>query len=148
MPVFYSAETAGLDQLPVIKASGPAYAGSLKVFQSTITLPNPAIGTADQIVLADVPAGYKFVYGVLTSSVSLGTAVVAIGTNQTHGSNGQYRAAATFTAVDTPTLFGVTATGSAAATLTATTRIWLTIATAALPTSGTVTVQLYYALDN
>lgn len=146
MATLYSTETAGLDSLPVVKAAAPSYGGSVKVFQSTITLATQT--TSDAIVLADVPAGYKFLYGVITTTASLGSAAVAIGTNATHGSNGQYRASAVFTATDTPTLFGVAATGPAAATLTATTRIYLTCTTANLPASGTLAVQLFYALDN
>lgn len=153
MPTFYSNQlgtaAAGPDSLPVIKAAAPEYAGTVKIFQATINLATvnggAAVTTTDDIAIADVPAGYKFLYGIISSSVTLGSTTVAIGTGPVRGA---YRAAAVFTAVDTPTLFGVAITGGASATLTATTRIFLTPAAANMPTSGTVNVQLFFALDN
>lgn len=142
MPIFYTAENTGVAAFPPLKPNSPSYGGKVKVFQATMTL--AAQTTSDQFLLATAPIGYKFLCGILTSTVTLGTSVIAIGTNAVHASNGQYRAAATFTAVDTPTLFGVTATGVASATLAADANIWLTIATATLPGSGTLVCQLFY----
>ena len=51
-------------------------------------------------------------------------------------SNGQYRAAGTFTTADTPTLFGLAAAVSGGA-LSADTPVYLTCATAEPPTAGT-----------
>ena len=73
---------------------------------------------------------------------SLGCSTVAIGIA---GTTGKYRAAATFTATNTPTLFGVTAgTGSGIATDEV---VFLTIAAATLPSSGTLRVTVFYMLD-
>lgn len=153
MPLLYSQNLAGQAARPIIKPSDPGYGGRVFRFRATIDLAAVATGTfgstqagipaTDWVMLGIIPAGYVFDFGVITSSVSLGTSVAAIGTSPTHASNGQLRAAATFTAVDTPTLFG-TAASQAAAALTLDTPIFLTIATATTPTTGTLVVDLYY----
>ena len=103
-----------------------------------------AVTTADNVLLARLPSGGSFAFGILTTSATLGSAVVAIGTNKVHASNGQYRAAGTFTTADTPTLFGLAAAVSGGA-LSADTPVYLTCATANLPTAGTLIVDLYYS---
>lgn len=153
MPLLYSQNLAGQASRPIIKPADPAYGSNVKRFRSVLNLAavatttfgstQAAPGTGDWVMLAIAPAGHVFDFGIITSSVSLGSAVVAIGTNTVHASNGQYRAAAVFTAVDTPTMFG-TATGQAAAALTADTPVYLTAATAALPSSGTLVIDLYF----
>jgi hypothetical protein len=153
MATFYSTQlgsaAAGPDSLPVVKAAAPEYAGTVKIFQATINLATvnggAAVTTSDNIALADVPSGYKFLFGVINTSATLSTSTVAIGIT---GATGAYRAAAVLTAVDTPAFFAPAITGGAAAALTATTRVFLTPAVASLPTSGTVVVQLFFALDN
>lgn len=153
MPLLYSQNLAGQAARPIIKPTDPAYGSRSFRFRSVINLAAVATGTfgstqvgistTDWAMLAIVPAGYVFDYGIITSSVTLGTAVVAIGTSPTHASNGQLRAAATFTAVDTPTLFG-TAASQAGAAYTTDTPIYLTAATAAVPSPGTLVIDLYY----
>lgn len=142
MADLFSTETAGLLSRPVVKPSAGAYGARYRRYRASITL--AAQATADNILLAVVPAGSIFAGGVLTTSVTLGTSVIAIGTSQVHATNGQLRAAGTFTAVDTPTNFG-TAAALAQAALTADTRLYLTIDTAALPGAGTLVVDLYYS---
>lgn len=139
MADLFSLETAGVLSRPVVKPSAPAYGARPRRYRATITLASQA--TADNIYLGRFPAGSIPEVGFITSSVSLGSAVVAIGTNKVHASNGQYRAAAVFTAVDTPTPFGLAAALSGAA-LTVDTDVYLTIATAALPSSGTLVIDL------
>lgn len=154
MADYFSQQCAGFAALPIIKPTDPAYGGRTFRFRATINLASvdsstygtkltTGVTTADNILLGRLPAGYVPDFGMLTSSVTLGTSVIAIGTNKVHASNGQYRAAGTFTAVDTPTLFGVTATMAALGALTADTPIYLTVATANLPSSGTLIVDLY-----
>ncbi len=140
MADLYSTETAGLQSRPVGKPSAGAYGGRMRRYRATITL--AAQATADNILLAYLPAGSVYAFGVLTGSVTLGASVVAIGTSKVHRTNGQLRAAATFTAVDTPTLFGSAALLGGAA-LAADTPIYLTLATAALPGAGTLVVDLF-----
>src|SRR6187402_231462 len=104
----FSTELSGIDSIPAVKASATAaYGARVKRFRATITLASQA--SADTIVLADLPAGYVFAYGILTSSVTLGAATVAIGVS---GTAAKYKAAAVFTAVDTPTLFGTAVAGA------------------------------------
>lgn len=139
MTIFYSTELAGITAQPVIKASSQGYGARVIRFRATITLATQT--TADTIVVAVVPAGYDFAFGVLTTDTSLGTSTVAIGFA---GSVAFYRAAAVFTATNTPTFFG-TAAAVAAAALTADQTIFITIATASLPASGTLMVDMYFS---
>lgn len=139
MADLFSTETAGLFSRPVVKASAGAYGGRMRRYRASITL--AAQATTDNILVAILPNGSIFMAGWITASVSLATSVVAIGTNKVHASNGQYRAAATYTVVDTPTVFGLTAAISAAA-VTSDTPVYLTIATAALPGAGTMVVDI------
>lgn len=140
MADLYSTETAGLFTRPVVKASAGAYGARYRRYRASITL--AAQTTADNILVCILPSGSVFAGGNITASVSLATAVVAIGTNKVHASNGQYRAAGTFTVVDTPTPFGPAAALVGAAVL-ADTPVYLTIATAALPGAGTMIVDIY-----
>lgn len=153
MPLTYAQNLAGQASRPIIKPSDPAYGGRVFRYRSVLNLAAIAtttfgstqagLATTDWAMLGIIPAGYVFDYGVITSSVTLGTAVAAIGTSPTHALNGQLRAAATFTAVDTPTLFGL-ASAQAAAAYAADTPIYLTCATAAIPSAGTLAIDLYY----
>lgn len=139
----YSVETAGIDSVPVVKASAiTSYAARLRRFRATINLASQASG--DTVVLADIPAGFSFAYGVMTSGVSLGTATVSVGTA---ASPAYHKAAAVFTATDTPTMFGTQAAIDDPA-LASTTRLILTVGTAALPASGTLMVDLYFSDPN
>jgi len=141
MPEFFSPEMAGTESSPSVKASGAVQGGRLRRFRGTIRYTGQA--AADTVVLANVPAGYVFAYGVLTASATAGgTATIAIGTA---GSTGKYRAAAVFTAANTPTPFGVAA-ATDDAPLTAPERVIATIAAASLPTSADfLVVDLYFS---
>jgi hypothetical protein len=135
----YATEVSGIDSIPVVKAGATHGQGSsFKRYRATITLNSQASG--DTIVLSDIPAGMLFAYGVLTASASLGTATLAVGNAATAG---KYRAAAVFTATDTPTPFGLASAVSGAPS-TATERVIATVGTAALPSSGTLVVDLYF----
>lgn len=126
------------------KPRATVYGARLKRMRATITL--AAQATTDTLVLANLPAGATFAYGVLNSTVSLSTSTLAIGIA---GTTGKYRAAATFTATDTPTMFGTAAqAGAADPALAAEETVIGTIAVAALPGSGTLVVDLYYSMPN
>lgn len=137
----YATEVAGLDTIPSTKSSGAVHNARLRRFRATVEYDGQASG--DTVVLADVPAGYAFAFGVLTASATAGaSATIAIGVS---GTAGKYRAAATFTAANTPTLFG-TAAGAKASPLTDKERVILTVGTAALPTSADyIVVDLYFS---
>lgn len=114
---------------------------TVRCFTEIVTLASQT--TSDTIEVARLPKGAKFLYGVLTASATLGaSATIAIGVT---GSTAKYRAAATFTTADTPTFFGkAAATGVA---LTAEETVFITIAVANLPSSGTLVVQMFYTFD-
>lgn len=114
--------------------------GNVRCFNEEITLASQA--TTDTIAVCRLPKGAIPLFGVLTSTVSLGTSTVAIGIA---GTTGKYRAAAAFTAVDTPTFFGVAA--NVGEQLAAEEDVIITIAVAALPASGTLRVMFFYAFN-
>ncbi len=141
MAKYFSNEQQFLGATPPTPPGDEALGGRKRVYRATINLDGPKLSpsqngagvtTADTVSLCRVPAGMRFVEGRITSSVSLGTSTIAIG-NATAA--GKYRAAAVFTAVDTPTLFG-TAAAMAAAAATAGEEVLLTVATANLPTTA------------
>lgn len=134
----FASEVAGLDTIPVTNSSGAVQGGRLRRFRASVTMASQADG--DTITLASVPAGYVFAYGVINASATLGSTTVAIGVA---GTAGKYRAAAVFTAA-APTLFGP-AVAAAAAPLTAGETVIATLAAAALPSSGTLVIDLYYS---
>lgn len=141
MAEFFATELAGTESSPNTKASGAVQGGRLRRFRATVEYDGQA--AADTIVLANVPAGYEFAYGVMTASATAGaSATIAIGTA---ASPGKYRTAATFTAANTPTIFGNAAPVKATA-LTASERVIATIAVAALPNSADyLVVDLYFS---
>jgi hypothetical protein len=139
MPKLYGSLNAGLGTLPIQPGdAGKGVNAPVRVHREVITLASQA--TTDTIVIGRLPSGHQFLYGVLCTTVTLGSATIAIGIT---GATGKYRAAATFTAVDTPTLFGVAAAVGAASPLAADEEVFITIATAALPASGTLTTLLF-----
>lgn len=141
MPETYAAEVAGIDSVPSTKSNGAIHNARLRRFRATIEYDGQA--AADTIVLGDIPAGYSFAYGVLTATATAGaSATIALGIV---GSTGKYRTAATFTAANTPTMFG-NAAATVAAPLTARERVIATIAVASLPASADYcVVDLYFA---
>lgn len=120
------------------------YACRVQNYRAVITLASqPA---ADFIRLFRLPAGVYPLRGILCSTVSLGTSTVAIGIT---GTTGKYRAAATFTAVDTPTPFMVTAanvTGGLPVPLAVAEEVIASVAVANLPASGTLTIDMEVAV--
>jgi phosphoserine aminotransferase len=134
----YATEVAGLGTTPVTNSNGAVQGGRIRRFRATIALASQADG--DTVVLAQVPAGYAFAYGILNASATLSTSTIAIGVA---GTAAKYRAAAVFTAA-APTLFGVS-TAVDDAPLAAQEVVILTNTTAALPASGTLIVDLYFS---
>lgn len=139
MATTYANEVAGFGTTPNTKPDGGIHGGRLRRFRASFTMAAQASG--DDIVLAKIPAGYRFAFGILNASATMGaTATVAIGIS---GATGKYRTAAVFTAA-APTLFGVNTAADDDA-LTAEETVLLTIAAAALPGSGTAYVDLYFS---
>ena len=134
----FATEVAGLNTTPISNSNGAVQGGRIRRFRATITLASQADG--DTVVLAQIPAGYAFAYGILNASATLGSSTIAIGVA---GTAAKYRAAAVFTAA-APTLFGVS-TAVDDAPLSAAETVILTNTTAALPSSGTLIVDLYFS---
>jgi hypothetical protein len=114
--------------------------GRVRCFNEKVTL--AAQPTSDIIEVARLPKGARVLYGILASSISLGSSTLAIGIA---GTTGKYRAAAVFTAIDTPTLFGPAV--NIGEPLANEEIVFLTIGAAALPASGTLRVLIFYTLD-
>lgn len=120
------------------------YGARLKRLRATITFAGQT--TSDLIQLGNLPAGSVFAFGVMTTDTSTGSATIAIGNS---GTAAKYKAAAAFTSTDTPTMFGKAAPIAASdAGLSADETVYATIAGASLPSSGTMTVDLYYSAAN
>lgn len=138
MTVFYAPEIAKL-----ISGSGtvgtPAQGftdGTLRAQTAVVTLNSQA--TTDTIVVAKLPKGCIPLFGVMNNSATLGSSTIAIGIT---GTTGKYRAALVKTTT-TPEAFGVG--GILGVPLTADEVVFLTIAAASLPASGTLSITMVY----
>ncbi len=140
MATLYGTQMAKLRVAPQAVPDPGFVDGTVRVFCEEITLSGQP--TTDVIEVARLPKGAVPLYGVLLTDTSLGTATVAVGVS---GNAGKYRAAAPFTAVDTPDPFGVAAGVGQA--LGAEETVFITIGTAALPASGTLRVMFFYSFN-
>ena len=144
MPTYLSNELAGtLDGKTLAAPTGTKTRGNvvnarLKRYRATITLAGQLNG--DQIQLCILPPGATFAFGLITTSVSLGTANFAVGPI---GALAKYRGASPMTQVDCPNLFGAAAVAGAADALAAEEPIFGTISGANLPAAGTLVVDLF-----
>lgn len=136
----FAPEVAGLGTVPTTQANGGVQGGRVRRFRATVPFDGQASG--DTVVLAEVPAGYTFAYGVINPTATFGAAAtIAIGVA---GTAGKYRAAAVQTATG-PQLFGV-AGAADDAPLTEAERVILTVGVAALPNSADyAVVDLYFS---
>ena len=146
MPAFLSTELGGSANQTVApvgyKPRASVYHAKLKRMRATFTLASQA--TTDTLVIGNLPPGATFAYGIINASATLGSSTVAVGIT---GATGKYRAAAAFTTADTPTLFGDDAVQAAAdPALTAEENVFVTIASAALPASGTLIIDMFYSM--
>lgn len=146
MPAYLSTELGGSANQTVApvgyKPRASVYYGMLKRLRATYTLASQL--TTDTLVVGNLPPGATFAFGVLNSTTSLGSSTLAIGIT---GTTGKYRAAAAFTAADTPTFFGLALqAGAADPALSAEENVFITIAGATLPAAGTLVVDLYYSM--
>lgn len=121
---------------PVTKRAGNAINGQM--LRSVLSFALNGQAVADKLILPPTPKGARGVRYRIQSSVSLGTSTLALGVS---GNTGKYRAAATL-AVTTPE--EVSSAVNTAAALTAEENAFLTVAVAALPVGGTLTVEVIY----
>ena len=134
----YSTELTGIDSKPVVKAeANAAYGAKLKRYRASITMATQDI--ASTIQLCRIPAGESFAFGIMNASATLGSSTLAIGIT---GNTGKYFAAATFTGA-APTLFAAPVADEVAAAYTAEEDVFLTVAAATLPASGTLVIDIY-----
>lgn len=135
----YSTELQPTQEIPAQRTSAvDGYGARIRRFRASITLASQASG--DTITLANVPAGYVFDHGKLTTDTSLGSATIAVGTS---ASSAYFKAAGVQTATDAPAVFGKAA--ALAETETAARTVIATVGTAALPASGNLVIDLYFS---
>jgi len=138
----FSRETAAsLGTSNYSKSDGRHHQAKLKRIRATVDYDGQAIG--DTITLGKLPPGATFAYGIITASASFGaTATLAIGVT---GDATAFRAAALFTAVDTPTLFGIAA-DIAADPFTEEKTLIATVGAAAAPNSADfLVIDIFYS---
>ncbi len=127
-----------LNSSPPARPSIPDVHSPIRCFLEIVTL--AAQAAADRIFIARVPKGAKILGISLNASATLGgTAEIAIGIA---GATGKYRASAIFT---TANAWVESALNSAVGVaLTADEDIFITVAAASLPGSGTLRVKVEY----
>ena len=141
MTVLYSTELASIAATPVVKANATkGYGARLRRYRGTITYATQ-VYTTDTTVIAVVPAGSIFAFGVITTDTSSGSCTIGVGIT---GSTVKYKAQAAFTATETPTVFGKAAVVGLATPLTADETIFVTYGSANAPASGTLVIDLYF----
>lgn len=113
-----------------------------KAFRATITFASQASGST--FVLGKIPAGAAFAFGTITVSATTGSATIAVGNATTAA---KHAAAAAYTTADVPTVFGKAAAIAGAANTDDETII-ATIAGAALPSSGTGVIEVFFTSAN
>ena len=139
----YSTELAGFASFPVAKPSAvAAYGARMRRFRASIALASQVFGAGNEIIIAKVPAGLTFAYGVLTTDTSLATSTLSIGTASTAAKYNN--AAQTLTATNAPALFGAAAAAGQAA-LTLEEQIQVLVGVANLPASGNLYIDLYFS---
>ncbi len=140
MATTYALEVSPQYAQPPGKSPGTVQGGRMRRWRATITLAAQASG--DDIVLANVPGGHTFAYGIVNPGTALGaTATLAIGVA---GATGKYRTAAIANATG-PVLFGNAAAVAMDPLGASGEQVLATIAAAALPGSGTLVIDLYYS---
>lgn len=128
--------------------------GKLRVFSEKITLAGQL--TTDFIAVARILKD-SALYGFrLTTDTSLGTSTVAIGTVHA-GESAKYKAAGTFTTLNTPTTFGLASAIARDLSLDVLydyldrvspfVDIVLSVGVAALPVGGLLVVETFYAVE-
>ncbi|VWC95987.1 hypothetical protein BLA39750_02226 [Burkholderia lata] len=138
-----SNELSGYNSTPVVKPSATAaYGARLRRYRASIALASQVFGTGNEVILAYVPAGLTFAFGVINTDTSLGTSTVSIGTPATPAKYNN--AAQTLTATNTPTMFGAVGQEEQAA-LTGVEQIQMLVGVANLPASGNLVVDLFFS---
>lgn len=134
----FSAEAQLLQNQPKEYPHAAFSGGRVRRYRNTITLASQSAG--DTITLQPIPANQVFAFGILNATATLATSTIAIGVA---GAAEKFRSAAVFTAA-APTLFGnIGAMDDSNQDNPGGFVPIITIAEAALPGSGTLTVDIY-----
>lgn len=132
--------TAAFTAATLNRIAANQWGGRVRAIHDSITMAAQAAATV--IRIGRIPKGACVLFGALLTTVTLGSAQVAVGIS---GTTGKYRAAATLTTADVPQFFGV---ASAVMTeLTADETIQLLTSAASLPGSGTLRAFVFYMVD-
>jgi len=142
----YSSELSGIASNPPVKASATAaYGARMRRYRATIPLASQVYGAGNEIIVAKVPAGLTFAYGIVNTDTSLGTSTIALGSIPAGGSwTTKYLNAQTLTTTNTATLFSLVSNEDAAA-YTAEEVIAVQVLVANLPASGNLVVDLFFS---
>lgn len=131
--------------IPANVTSANANNARIKRFRATFDLTGQKSGDTLELI-SMLPKGYVFLAAVVTSSVTLSTATLSIGGVHVNPADGtdvveatKYSAAREITSVETPILLGATG-GSAERQYDE--KIIATVGTAALPSSGTLVIDV------
>lgn len=146
MTTFYSKQTKGiLNATGAVQLGNAAFlGGKIHALAGSIDLSVETVLSGDKIVWGKLPKGAVPIIGYLTASATMGaSATLDVGSA---ASAAKYRAAAVFTAVDTPTAFGKAT--ALMTELAAEETIQSVIAVANLPTSGTLDCVLLYTFPH
>jgi hypothetical protein len=139
MATYYSQENGGLALTPVVKpAATLGVNANVRRFRGALLLAGQVI--TDNWQITTMSAGCLFCYGVMTSTVTLGTSTLAVGVS---GAAGKYAAAAVFTTPNVPTLFGNALAVGQQTPFAADEVVLGTVAAASLPGAGTLVVDMY-----
>jgi hypothetical protein len=130
---------------PQVQPDSALQSGKVRCLQATFNLASAVQANGDVLTLGQLPANARIKSIKMTASVSLGTSTVAIGIA---GTAAKYRAAATFTVVDVPTIVGPGAVAKGAAANSVAETLIATVSTAALPGAGTVVFEVEYVTRN
>lgn len=125
------------------KLNPSAKAGRVRIASATLTYASQAAGAQTFDNPLELPIGATVVGGIVSTSVTTGSATVAIGIT---GSTAKYKAAAAVTAT-TAAQIAIPHAALLATGLTAAENVFVTTASAALPASGTLKVLLFYVVD-
>jgi len=128
--------------MPTAKLDPVAQGGRVRSASATLTYATQAAGTQAFDTPLELPNGAVIVGGVITTSVTTGSATVALGIT---GTVAKYKAAAAVTAVTAASL--AIPDAAVLTALTAKESVFPTTASAALPASGTLKVVLFYVVD-
>lgn len=143
MAVLYGAAAANAFSVnPPVKSSPGEHGGMVRSLTDTVTYATQT--TSDTIVIGGgyLPVGARVLEVLMTTSVTTGSATLALGIT---GTVAKYKAAAAVTTANVPQIYGVAAALNVP--LTTQEQLFLTIAGASLPASGTLVVSVKYVVD-